>query len=48
MYVSLGMPFRPLRHGCGIFIGFPPAALTFLNQPAVISPANAGLVQMWE
>jgi hypothetical protein len=28
---------QPRRHCCGIFIGFPQAALTFLNQPAVVA-----------
>jgi hypothetical protein len=29
-------------------MGFPQAALTFLNQPAVVADARAGLGQMWE
>jgi hypothetical protein len=28
----------PRKHGHGIFIGFPRAALAFPNQPAVASP----------
>ena len=38
----------PRRHGCSIFIGFPRAALTFLNRQAVVADARAGLRQMWE
>jgi hypothetical protein len=29
---SLGLPPSPLRHDCGIFIGYPLIALTFLNR----------------
>jgi hypothetical protein len=29
---SLSLPAPPLRHGHGIFIGFPLTALTFLNR----------------
>ena len=39
---------QPRRHCHGIFIGFPQAALTFLNQPAVVADAHAGLRRMWE
>jgi len=28
---------HPFRHDNGIFIGFPRAALTFLNQPLVVA-----------
>jgi hypothetical protein len=37
------------RHGHSIFIGFPHAALTFLNRPGgFLADAPAGLRQMWE
>jgi hypothetical protein len=42
------MPLRPFRHGYSIFIGFPHAALTFLNQQAVVASLGSGLGQMWE
>jgi hypothetical protein len=29
------------KHGRGIFIGFPQAALVFANRPAVVSPTLA-------
>jgi hypothetical protein len=43
---SLGLPHSPLRHDCGIFIGYPRTALTFLNRPRVVA-LFSGLVEMW-
>jgi hypothetical protein len=38
----------PRKHGFSIFIGFPQAALTFLNQQAVFASLGSGFGQMWE
>jgi hypothetical protein len=38
----------PRRHKRSIFIGFPQAALTFINQHAVVAGFASGLRQMWE
>ena len=43
---SLSLPFSPRKHENRIFIGFAPAALTFLNRPRS-SPDGTGLTQMW-
>jgi hypothetical protein len=45
---SLSLPFRPEGTVTASSMGFPQAALTFLNQPAVVADARAGLGQMWE
>jgi hypothetical protein len=38
MFMSFPQPAAPpRRHESSIFIGFPLAALTFLNQPAVVA-----------
>jgi hypothetical protein len=43
---SLGLPFPPLRHDYGIFIGYPRAASIFRNRPRVVA-LFSGLTQMW-
>src|SRR6266480_1717609 len=45
-WFSLGLPKAPLRHDCGIFIGFPLTALTFLNRQRVVALIS-GLTRMW-
>jgi hypothetical protein len=42
------MPLRPEGTDTASSLGFRAAALTFLNRPAVVADACAGLRQMWE
>jgi hypothetical protein len=41
MFVSLSLPLRPEGTDAASSLGFPQAALRFLNQPAVASPTIA-------
>jgi hypothetical protein len=47
MGFSLSLPLRPEGTDTASSLGFR-RPLTFLNQPAVVADARAGLRQMWE
>jgi hypothetical protein len=45
---SLSLPLSPEGTAAASSLGFRPAALTFLNQPAVVAIIiHIGLTQMW-
>jgi hypothetical protein len=51
MGFSLSLPRHPEGMNAASSLGFswvPQAALTYLNQPAVVADVHAGLRQMWE